>query len=295
MCPIMINKMNEVSAKPQLKIPKSDRHLRIQRSNGWSALNFRELWKYRDLFWLLAMRDVKLRYRQTALGVTWVILQPILTSGIFAVIFGMLADLPSDNSPYIVFAFAGTLPWILFSQSLQRSGGSLVGSKELISKVYFPRMILPIASTLAVLIDFFVGLASISVLFIVYKISLTWNLLVLPGLIVVNLLISIGVSLWFAAFSVYYRDFIYALPFLVQLWMYASPVAYASSIVPERWRALYALNPMVGIIDGFRWAILGQGAFSWISFGISFAVGIAVFISGSFVFRRIERSFADVI
>ena len=283
----------ERSAKT--KIPKSTGSLRIQRASGWSALNLRELWKHRDLFWLLASRDVKLRYRQTALGVTWVILQPILTSGIFAVIFGALADLPSDDSPYLLFAFAGTLPWQLFSQSLQRAGGSLVGSKDLISKVYFPRMILPIASSIAVLVDFFIGLASISVLLMIYSVPFTWNLLVLPILIVVNLLISIGVSLWFSAFSVYYRDFIYALPFLVQAWMYASPVAYASSIVPDQWRALYSLNPMVGIIDGFRWALLGQGEFSWISFGISSALGILIFGSGALVFRRVERSFADVI
>ena len=268
---------------------------RIQRSSGWSALNILELWKYRDLFWILAMRDVKLRYKQTALGVTWVLLQPILTSGIFAVIFGVLAKLPSDDSPYLLFAFAGTLPWTLFAQSLQRAGSSLVGGRELISKVYFPRLILPISSSFSVVVDFLVGLASISVLFIIYKVPLTWNLLAIPGLVLVNLLIAIGVSFWISAFSVHYRDFIYALPFLIQAWMYASPVAYASSIVPEQWIALYSLNPMVGVIEGFRWALLGQGEFSWVSFGISLAVGLVVFFAGALVFRRIERSFADVI
>ena len=268
---------------------------RIQRSSGWSALNVVELWKYRDLFWILAMRDVKLRYKQTALGVTWVIIQPILTSGIFALIFGVLANLPSDDSPYLLFAFAGTLPWTLFAQSLQRAGSSLVGGRELIAKVYFHRLILPIASSFSVVVDFLVGLASISILFIIYKVPLTWNLLAIPGLVFVNLLIAIGVSFWISAFSVHYRDFIYALPFLVQAWMYASPVAYASSIIPDQWMAIYSLNPMVGIIEGFRWALLGQGEFSWISFGISSGVGIVVFVIGALVFRRIERGFADVI
>ncbi|MBM3145371.1 MAG: ABC transporter permease [Chloroflexi bacterium] len=270
-------------------------HVRIQRSRGWSGLSLRELWSYRDLFWILAWRDVKLRYKQTALGVTWVILQPILTSGIFAVIFGFLAELPSDGSPYMLFAFAGTLPWTLFAQSLQRAGTSLVSGRELVSKVYFPRLILPIASSFSVLVDFLVGLASISVLFLIYQVPLTWNILAIPGLVLANLLIAVGVSFWVSAFSVHYRDFIYALPFLVQAWMYASPVAYASSIVPEEWSVLYSLNPMVGIIEGFRWSLLGHGLFSWLSIGISLAVGLLVFFSGALVFRRIERGFADVI
>jgi len=270
-------------------------HIRVQPSRGWSGLNLGELWSYRDLFWILAWRDVKLRYRQTALGVTWVILQPILTSGIFAVVFGLLAELPSGESPYLLFAFAGTLPWILFSQSLSRAGGSLVGSRDMISKVYFPRMILPIASTFSVMVDFIVGLVSMGVLFLIYRVPLTWRLSVIPGLVVINLLIAIGVSFWVSAFSVHYRDFIYVLPFLTQAWMYASPVAYSSEIIPEAWLTLYALNPMVGIIDGFRWALLGQGEFSWVSIGISFGVGVIVFLAGAFVFRRVERSFADVV
>jgi lipopolysaccharide transport system permease protein len=270
-------------------------HIRIQRSSGWSALNVFELWKYRDLFRILAMRDVKLRYKQTALGVSWVILQPLLTSGIFAVIFGMLADLPSGDTPYLLFAFAGTLPWTLFAQSLQRAGSSLVGSREMISKVYFPRMILPASSSMAVLVDFMVGLATIVILFAVYKVTLTWNLFAIPVLVLVNLLLSVGVSLWVSAFSVYYRDFIYALPFLIQAWMYASPVAYDTSIVPEQWYSLYSLNPMVGVIEGFRWSLLGGTEFPLLPLGISLGMSLVIFFSGAFIFRRIERSFADVI
>ncbi len=276
-------------------LPRPIYHTRIQRSRGWSALRLKELWAFRDLFWILAMRDVKLRYKQTALGATWVILQPVLTSGIFAVVFGALAKLPSDDSPYMLFAFAGTLPWMLFAQSLQRAGSSLVSNREMISKVYFPRLILPIASSFSVMVDFLVGLASLVILLVVYQVPPTLNLLVLPLLVLVNLLIAIGVSFWVSSFSVHYRDFIYALPFLIQAWMYASPVAYSSSIVPEQWRLLYALNPMVGVIDGFRWALLGQGELSWPSVGIAALVGIVVFFSGAFVFRRVERGFADVI
>jgi lipopolysaccharide transport system permease protein len=287
--------LNKKQRPPETDHKEVGWHIRIQPSTGWAGLSLRELWPYRDLFWILAWRDVKLRYKQTALGITWVILQPILTSGIFAVVFGLLAKLPSGDSPYLLFAFAGTLPWILFSQSLTRAGGSLVGAREMISKVYFPRMILPIASTFSVMVDFLVGLASISVLFLIYKIPLTWNLLAIPGLVLINMLIAIGVSFWVSAFSVHYRDFIYVLPFLTQAWMYASPVAYSSVIVPEGWKTLYSLNPMVGIIDGFRWALLGQGDFSWMSVGISLGIGVFVFTTGAFVFRRVERSFADVI
>jgi lipopolysaccharide transport system permease protein len=270
-------------------------YTRIQKSSGWSAINFAELWTFRDLFLILANRDIKLRYKQTFLGVTWVILQPLLTSGIFAIVFGTLANLPSEGTPYFVFAFAGSLPWNLFSQSMQRAGGSLVAGRAMIEKVYFPRMLLPIASSVAVLVDFFVGLGIMLVLLLIYQIPLTINLLVLPILILINLMIAIGVSLWVSAFSVHYRDFIYALPFLVSAWMYASPIAYSATLIPDQWRVLYSLNPMVGVIDGFRWALLGQNTFPGTAILVALIVGVVVFISGAFVFRRIERSFADVI
>ncbi|MEA3349632.1 MAG: ABC transporter permease [Chloroflexota bacterium] len=270
-------------------------HIRIERSNGWSALNIKELWTFRDLFLILAGRDIKLRYKQTFLGVAWVILQPLLTSGIFSIIFGVLADLPSDNTPYFVFAFAGSLPWTLFASSLQRAGGSLVAGRGMISKVYFPRIILPIAGSAAVLVDFVVGLGIMVVLLFLFQIPLTLNLLILPVLILINLLIAIGVSLWISAFSVHYRDFIYALPFLIQAWMYASPIAYSTSLIPEQWQFIYAINPMAGVIDAFRWALLGKGEFPIISLGVAFAMGLIIFLMGAYVFRRIERSFADVI
>ena len=284
-----------MSNEPLLLENKPKWHIRVQRTSGWKLLNVRELWAYRDLFGILAGRDIRLRYKQTALGVSWVILQPILASGIFAVIFGLLADLPSDGVPYFVFAFAGMLPWNLFAQSLSRAGGSLVGSREMISKVYFPRMILPISSSLAVLVDFFVGLVMMAVMLLIYKLPFTTRLFWLPVLIVINLTIAVGVSFWISAFSVYYRDFVYALPFLVQAWMYASPTAYSSDLIPAQWMWLYSLNPMVGVINGFRWALLDQGEFPGVSLAIGMGIGLIVFIGGVLIFRRVERSFADVI
>lgn len=271
------------------------RHTRLHASRGWSALNFRELWEFRDLFLILAERDVKLRYKQTALGIIWVILQPLLASLIFAVIFGRLANLPSDGVPYLLFVYAGILPWNLFAGALQRASSSLTGNTGLISKVYFPRMIIPIASSAAVLVDFLVALAVMGCLLVVYRVPPSFNLLALPVVLAVVMLIAVGVSLWLSALNVYYRDFMYALPFVIQIWMYASPLVYSGGIVPEKWKLIYGLNPMAGAIDGFRWALLGSGAFPWLTMGIALGAGCALFIGGAFVFRRIERTFADVI
>jgi len=283
--------VDEAEATP----PSSTRHVHIQASRGWSALNVREIWEFRDLFLILALRDVKLRYKQTALGVVWVILQPLLASLIFAVIFGRLANLPSDGRPYPLFVFAGMLPWNLFAASLQRAGNSLIADSKLISKVYFPRLIIPISSSAAVLVDFCVALAMMGVLLLVYGVAPTWNLAALPVLLLLALLIATGVSLWLSAFNVYYRDFMYVLPFVIQIWMYASPVVYSASMIPEEWRWLFALNPMVGVIDSFRWALLGTGAFPWLFVTASLVTGCLVFVGGAFTFRRVERSFSDVI
>lgn len=253
------------------------------------------LWTYRDLLYILAMRDVKLRYKQTALGIIWVILQPLVAALIFAVIFGRFANLPSSGVPYLPFVFAGMLPWNLFSGALQRAGNSLISDSRLISKVYFPRMTIPVASSAAVLIDFAVGLVVMLALIALYGIPLTANLLLLPVLLLLTLLISVGVSLFFSALNVYYRDFMYALPFLVQVWMYATPVVYSIDLIPPVVRNFYALNPMVGVIDGFRWALLGLGDFPLASVLLSLVIGVIVFVSGALVFQRVERNFADVI
>jgi lipopolysaccharide transport system permease protein len=276
---------------------RSAKHLRIQPESSWFPLDFRELWAFRDLFVILAMRDVKLRYKQTILGVVWVILQPLVASLIFAIIFGRIASLPSDGKPYLLFVYAGMLPWNIFAGSLQRAGNSLISDAKLITKVYFPRLIIPIASSAAVLIDFAVAFVVMLVLLVIYheQAPLTWNFLALPFLLLIVLLVSIGVSLFLSALNVYYRDFMYALPFVVQVWMYASPLVYSVAMIPDRWRVIYALNPMTGIIDGFRWALLGTGAFPWLSMSLSILIGCLFFLGGAYTFQRVESRFADVV
>lgn len=267
----------------------------IEPSSGWAALNLRELWIYRDLLSILAGRDIKLRYKQTALGVIWVILQPLVAALIFTVIFGRFAKLPSGGSPYILFVFCGLLPWNFFAGSVQRAGNSLVAESRLISKVYFPRMLIPLASAGAVLLDFAVTLSVLTVLLLIYRVAPTWQILALPFFLLLVIFTATGVSLWLSALNVYYRDFMYAMPFVIQVWMYASPVVYATSIVPPEWRFLFSLNPATGFIEGFRWALLGRSTLSIEMVAISTLMALAAFVSGAFVFRRIERGFADVL
>ena len=280
--------VSEVPAKRQPTVV-------IEPSRGRLRLNLKEIWAYRDLLFILAGRDVKLRYKQTFLGVTWVILQPLVTAIIFTVVFGVFARLPSDGQPYILFVFAGLLPWNLFSASLSRAGGSLVGNANLISKIYFPRVLVPLASVGAVIIDFFVALAVLIVLMLIYKISPTWNMLAAPFFLLLALMTAMGVSLWISAWSVYYRDFMFALPFVIQAWTYASPVAYAMSIVPEKWRWVISLNPAVGFVEGFRWSLLGSNGLTIEMVLISTFSSLFFLFGGLLVFRRIERGFADVI
>ena len=270
-------------------------HHRISPPTSWSDLSFPELWSFRDLFGILALRDIKLRYKQTALGVIWVILQPLLSSLIFAAVFGNLAKLPSDGAPYILFVFAAMLPWNLFAGSLQRAGNSLVGDARLISKVYFPRIIIPIASAAAVLLDFAVACVVMVVLSVLYGVAPSWTWLAVAPLTGLVFVLAIGSSLFFSALNVYYRDFMYALPFVIQVWMYGSPLVYSTSLVPPRWQLLYHLNPMAGIIDGFRWALLGDRDFPTTGLLLAVLGATAVFLVGIYVFQKVERSFADAI
>jgi lipopolysaccharide transport system permease protein len=235
------------------------------------------------------------RYKQTLLGAIWVILQPLTAALIFALIFGRFAKLPSGDTPYVLFVYVAMLPWNIFSGALQRAGTSLISDSRLISKVYFPRIVIPIASSSAVLIDFCVALIVGLVLLVSYGIIPTWRWIALPGLLLLVLLLTLGVALIFSALNVYYRDFMYALPFVVQVWMYASPIAYSPEIIPESAYPFYALNPMVGIIEGFRWAMLGLDNFPAISIGCSMILAPILFGAGLFVFQRIEDTFADVI
>lgn len=269
-------------------------HLRIRPGRGWAAINLRELWAYRDLLAILAWRDVKLRYRQTALGVIWVVLQPLLAAAIFSVIFGLFARLPSDGAPYGLFVLAGLLPWTFIAGIVQRAGNSLVAEARLISKVYFPRLLIPLASAAAVLIDLAVGLAVLGLATAASGVAPGWRLLSLPLFGMLGLLLGVGASLWIAALNVRYRDFAYALPFLIQVWLYASPVVYAGSLVPERWRALYCLNPAVAVIEGFRWAILGSPPPGAATLAAGALISLALFVGGALFFRRVERGIADV-
>ena len=265
----------------------------IEPTRGWSALNLGELWKYRDLLMILAGRDVKLRYKQTSLGVTWVILQPLVAALIFSVMFGRFAKLPSDGHPYLVFVFSGVLIWNYFAAVLQRAGNSLITDQRLITKVYFPRLAIPLASTFSALIDLGVAMVVMAVFMGIYGIAPTWRLLALPGFVILAAITATGVSLWLSALNVKYRDFAHAMPFMLQVWMFASPVAYATSIVPEKWRMVYSLNPAVAFIEGARWSILGDGALTGSMVIMAASIGVTLFIFGAFFFRRTERSFAD--
>lgn len=258
------------------------------------AVEWLEVWRFRDLFLVLAERDIRLRYRQTALGVVWVVLQPLAAALIFAAIFGLFAKLPSEGTPYLLFVFAAMLPWNLFSGGVQRAGTSLISNAGLVTKIYFPRPIIPLASVSAVVLDLVVASLVMGAMMLLFGVAIAWSVVALPVLVVITLVISVGMSLLFSALSVYYRDFAYALPFVLQMWMYASPVVYSSSLVPERWQLLYGLNPLVGVIDGFRWALFG-GDPPTTALVESIVVGSLLLVVGATVFKRVERSFADVI
>ena len=267
----------------------------IRPSRGWVSLRLRELWEYRELLYFLTWRDIKVRYKQSVLGIAWAIIQPLTTMIIFSVIFGQLARLPSDGVPYPVFSYTALLPWNLFAGALTRSTTSVVGSANLVKKVYFPRLVIPLASTLAVLVDFVVAFVILVGLMLYYGFAPTLTTLTLPLFTLLALATALAVGLWLSALNAQYRDVGHAIPFLVQAWMYASPVAYAASLIPERWRTLYALNPMVGVIEGFRWALLGTGQGPGSMLVVSSVVTLLLLVSGAAYFRRMEKSFADVV
>lgn len=266
----------------------------IEPSKSWVALGLRDLWAYRELFYFLTWRDVKVRYKQTLLGAAWAILQPLCAMIIFTVFFGKFAKMPSDGIPYPIFAYAGLLPWTFFSNAVTNSGNSLVGSSNLITKVYFPRMIIPGAAVGAGLVDFAIAFLLLAVLMIYYNIALTWSTLMLPVLVVLIMLLAAGVGMWMSALNVKYRDIRYALPFLIQLWMFASPIIYPPSMVPPQWRWILALNPLTGIIDAFRSSLFGH-SFNWSALGMSTILTLFILIYSAYSFRRMERSFADVV
>lgn len=276
-------------------LPEAVPLLEIQPRSGWAALDLAELWKYRDLLWTLAARDVRLRYRQTALGAAWVVLQPLLAAGIFTFVFGKIAGLPTDGIPYFVFSFASLTAWNAFNGTLTKSSASMVGNAPLVSKVYFPRLILPLSVVPSTLIDFVISSVLLIVLMSFNGIAPGWGLLLMPLWLGLLILMAVGIGLYASALMVSYRDLQYVIPVLLQFLLYATPVAYAVSAVPERLRAVICLNPISGLLEAFRWSVMGSGTIDGRSLSYSTAVSLALLAGGAFAFKKMERRFADVI
>lgn len=267
----------------------------IRPSVGWTSLKLRELWEYRDLLYFLTWRDVKVRYQQAVLGMAWTVIQPLITMVIFSLIFGKLAKLPSDGLPYPVFTYAGLLPWQLFSGAVLRAGTSLVGNANLLTKVYFPRLIIPISGVTSGVVDFLISFLVLLGLMLFYGIIPKWEISILPFLVIFALATAFSVGLWLSALNVQYRDVQHIVPFLVQVWMFASPVAYSADLVPTGiWRIIYALNPMAGVIQGFRWVLLGSRPPDSTIF-VSVVIVAILIVAGLYYFRKMEKNFADVI
>jgi lipopolysaccharide transport system permease protein len=266
----------------------------IRPPRKWVPVDFKELWEYRELLYFFTWRDVKLRYKQTGLGIAWAIIQPLFLMIVFSLFFGGLAQIPSDGVPYPLFSLAALLPWTLFAEGMTRSTISMVSNANIMTKVYFPRLIMPVASIMSPLVDFCVAFGILIIMMAYYGFVPTINVIFLPLLVVFAMMTSLAVGLWLSALNVKYRDFQYTVPFLIQIWMFASPVVYPASMVPEQFRFLYALNPMTGVIEGFRWALLGTNPPTGMIF-ISLGVVIALLVSGVFYFRRMEQYFADIV
>ena len=266
----------------------------IEPARGWRSLDLRELWAYRELLFVLTMRDIKVRYKQTVLGAAWAILQPFMTMVVFTIFFGHLANMPSDGFPYPVFVYSALVPWTFFANAITSSSNSLVGSAHLISKVYFPRLIIPLSAVGVGVVDFAVAASILLAMMLFYGVGWTFNLLMAPVLLLAMIFTALGVGTCLSALTVSYRDFRYVVPFMVQLWMFVTPVVYPASLVPTHWRWLLYLNPMWGLIDGFRAVFLGSG-FDLLGLTISMVMAVGVFIIGIAYFERVERRFADII
>jgi ABC-type polysaccharide/polyol phosphate export systems, permease component len=271
----------------------------IEPARGWISLQLRDLWHYRELLYFLVWRDVKVRYKQTALGVAWIVLQPVVSMVVFSLLFGGLLKVPSGEVPYPIFAYAALLPWNYFAGALNRSSTSLVGSAHLITKVYFPRLVIPVSGVLSGLVDFAIAFLVLVALMLYYQVTPTPAVVLLPGFMLLAMITALGFGLWLSALNVRYRDINYLVPFLVQIWMYVTPVIYGTTLIPERFRFLVSLNPMAGVTEGFRWALLGgqladahpPQAF----FLVPVAIALAVLVSGLVFFRNTERTFADIV
>jgi lipopolysaccharide transport system permease protein len=266
----------------------------IEPSWGWGGLKWRELWEYRELLYFLVWRDIKVRYKQTALGAAWAVIQPFSTMVVFTIFFGRLAKVPSDGIPYPIFSYTALIPWMFFANGLSQASNSLVGNANLITKVYFPRLVAPLSSVLSNLLDFTIAFVVLLGMMLAYGMLPTAAAVWLPLFLLLALVAALGVSLWLSALNVQYRDVRYATPFLVQFWLFATPIAYSSSLLSEPWRTLYGLNPMVGVVEGFRWALLGSSP-PGPMLGMSTMAALLLLASGAYYFRRMERTFADVV
>ncbi len=297
-----------VSPKPQEEV------LILRPSQGWSALNLRDLWLYRELVYFLTLRDLQVRYKQTALGVAWAIIQPFFTMVVFTIFFGRLAKVPTEDLPGPIFFYTGLLPWGLFTKALTDAGRSMIQNRSMITKIYFPRLVIPISNVLAGVVDFAIAFAVLIAMIVyytvvpvpvppelgapagaVYQVSITPAVWTLPLFLLLAVITALGVGLWLSAMNVYYRDINYILPFLTQFWMFITPIAYPASLIPEKWRLLYSLNPMTGVVEGFRWALLGAGTPPGPMLAVSAGIALLALVSGLFYFRRMERTFADMV
>jgi len=267
----------------------------IRPGRGLFDLDLASLWEFREILYFLVWRDIKLRYKQTAIGAAWAILQPLATMAIFTVIFGHLAKIPSDGLPYAIFSFTGLLPWTYFSQAIARSGASVVGDANLIKKVYFPRLLIPIAAVLSPLVDFLISFVFLVGMVAWFGVRPGWNMVALPFFLALAMIAALATGLWLSALNVKYRDVGHTLPFLIQIWLYASPVAYSVTLIPEKWRLVYGLNPMAGVIEGFRWALLRTERPALGVIAMSAVVVLALLIGGVMFFKHLERSFADIV
>jgi homopolymeric O-antigen transport system permease protein len=283
------------ACNPSFSALSSAPEIVIEPSTGWVSLKLKELWEYRELLYFLCWRDIKVRYKQTVLGAAWAIIQPFFTMVVFSLFFGKLAKMPSDGLPYPIFAYAALVPWTFFANSLTQSSNSLVGSANLITKVYFPRLVVPISSVISNVVDFLLAFAVLLGMMVFFGIAPTANILWLPLLLALALVTALGVGLWLTALNVQFRDVRYTLPFLTQFWLFATPIAYPSSLLSEPWRTVYALNPMVGVVEGFRWALLGTATAPGLMSMVSALAALTLLVTGVFYFRRMEKTFADVV
>ncbi len=267
----------------------------VKPSKGWISLRLDELWQYRELLYFLTWRDIKVRYKQTVLGAAWAIIQPFFTMVVFSLFFGKLAKVPSDGIPYPIFAYAALVPWTFFANGLSQSSNSLVDNANMLKKVYFPRLVVPLSSVISGVVDFILAFTVLLGMMLFYGIYPTINVIWLPFLLLLTLTTSLGVGLWLSAMNVQFRDVRYTVPFLTQFWLFATPIAYPSSLLSEPWRTLYGINPMVGVVEGFRWALLGTDTAPGPIILVSSLVALALLVSGCFFFRRMEKTFADVV